>query len=311
MMRRTWFLWDALYHPYYAHPFFQFLLRRPPYNLLRVLRRRLQQSRLADAAAVVISVPSYVLLLPALFLLLPLMLLVFMLLNGLYYGLVLALVVSGAISHERERGLFHMLSMTPIGALGTGWIICTAVIYRDDVLERVHITVRIVFYVALAGCVLLMGLSLLFSSFTSEVALRRGGPEGTLVTFVAVIGLLFFFYIEHIQSLVLGSLAGVLTPLYISGDVNAGLVAAGSFLALQIGVYLLAFFSGFVLLPSLLHGAGLEGHYAAFLLVPLRVLGLYLLREALIEGVWRLLLRRVNALSSEFVLLTNTHREWL
>ena len=94
-------------------------------------------------------------------------------------------------------------------------------------------------------------------------------------------------YIDHVQSVVLGSLVGILVPIYTRAGINTGFEAAGIFLTLQAIPFLVAFFI-VILTPDSDP-------------IILGLLIFYLTREGFIIGLSRILVYALNADLTEIV----------
>src|SRR5690606_33264418 len=100
------------------------------------------------------------------------------------------------------------------------------------------------------------------------------------------------FYFDHIQSVTLAYLVGMITASIAHNRINAQLWSVGAYLLLQISVYLLTLITGLVLLQAPLY----TNDRVRNAIMPLLWLAaFYMLREGLIRLMWRLLAHRFNA----------------
>jgi hypothetical protein len=201
--------------------------------------------------------------------------------------------VSTAIAREYELETYDLLCLQPSGALGVGWALCTGNLYRSPffrglrfVMPMISISVTLALVIGLAIPVLLT-----ISSNGQAEAMQL------LTTLIYALSLaLAFFYIDHVQSLVLANLIGMITPTYMPDRLYAGLWAVSAFLTLQISIYLLAIVTNYLIFPVFDTPAAL---HVSLIFSAVRLLIFYALREVLILAIWNLLAQRFNANISE------------
>ncbi len=292
-MMTTWRLWRALQNPPSQHPIFQRAVLLPD----QVKTRRMT-SWAGIVVKLVFGLGEYS---PTL---LPLLIPVILLFIGMTYGLDCAVRVGDAIAKEREQDTFNLLSLSPSGALGTSWVMCTSLLYRNWDFDRLRKVIRasliiagsVTFTIALLAMMLNSGL---FNRFSPS-------SITTLVDFISLMIVMAALYIEFVQSTILGTLVGMFVPTYTQSRIDTSLYTFGVFALLQITTYLGSYFIGFVLLPSLYDQMGLSGEYARASLTLLRLGVFYLIRETIISGLWRVLIDRLNAYPSELDLTMQT-----
>jgi hypothetical protein len=124
-----------------------------------------------------------------------------MLLSGTFYGALWAVGVSGTILHERSTGTYDLLCLTPEGTFGVNWTICLGCLHQGDAFRHVNSqeawTIRLMLMIPLI--------------ITGNLALNRlltNSPVALL--WMAVLVLLF--YLDHIQSIIMGTLFGLMAP---------------------------------------------------------------------------------------------------
>ena len=207
----------------------------------------------------------------------------YMALHGTLAGLYWATRISGAIARERERGVYELLSTSPYGAFSASWAICTGCQYYDQTFngagaQRVWFS-RIFF------------LTLLFLSALLSLLDPRGysSPlEGFLYILTLVGVLALAFYIDDIHSSVIGSLIGLIVPLFARNRLDARIGAFTGFLLLQLCAYLLIFFLGFIVMPPLNESLRVTG-FADELALPLEQLLIFFgVRELIARVLWRI-----------------------
>lgn len=285
----TWKLWRALRNPPALHPVF---LRTV------LLPYRPKPPSTTWAGMVIKSVLSLGEYSPTL--LIPVIPLIWIIL-GITYGLDCALRVGSAIAREHENDTFNLLSLSPAGALGASWAICTSTLYRNRDFDRLREIVRASMVVG-AAFILILGLTVLvvhsdtFSRFPAP-------PEPTIVHTANFLGVIAALYLEFVQSTLLGCLLGMFIPTYAHGRLDSSLYAVGGYLLLQVTTYLLAFFIGFVILPDSLNNLPFKSEYIEIVLTVLRLFVFFLIREVTLTILWRLLIERLNAYPSELDLV--------
>jgi hypothetical protein len=185
------------------------------------------------------------------------------------YAVTWAVSISAAIIREHEHRTYDQLCLAPSGALGVNWAICAGVLHRDDALGWIDFLRKL-----MAALLLFILLAVLLTT-----ALRQNTFD--LFQFLALLldmlTLAAMSYIDHVQSIVLGSLVGMLMPVYLRNNIDVRISTIVVFLASQAVTFLAA-----VLVWN----------------VEIRLLSVavaYLLRESLIILVWRTLVYHLNA----------------
>jgi hypothetical protein len=211
------------------------------------------------------------------------------------YGLFLALAVSSKIHSERERGTHDLLCILPTGALGVLWVLAVSCYHRRNLFnetQKMMRSLQLVILALLFSCSVIVGIMLLISLGRAEF----GRVLAALVQLMALIGAV---YIDYIQSIVLALVIGMLAATREGNKLDASLWAVGVFGMLQLASYVCAWF---IFLPI----AGLRGEvWLLNIGVTLSGVGLFWgLREALLIGLWRLLLWGTNAQQTEFELIS-------
>lgn len=271
----TWKLWRALTTNPTIHPIYQRIvdapLQPPPWYL---------------SCAIVIGAPF--LLLPAILFL------------SATYSLRWAVAISSTIARERESGMFDLVALTPPGAMGVCRAICTAALNRNEALQQIQTPIA---WIIRLGFTLLVLASLGFLVESLVPAEARGNMQ-TIIPLVYLGTLIAALYIDHVQSVVLGCLIGMLAPEYTSGRVDASAGAFMVFLLVTVMTYLITILGGFVAAPLLLRDLGVTPVAGALILPFLRVGLFYLIREGIIALVWRALVEKLNIGASELEAMT-------
>src|SRR5262249_42462501 len=155
---------------------------------------------------------------------------------------------------ERERGTHTLLSLTPIGGLGADWLISLGSLHRDEALERRSHRHRTVLFVIWGFAALVF-----IGSFLDANSVHT--PEvGLIFAYIATAS--FASYLDYIQSVILGSLTGILAPAIAAARLDAQISATGSFLLIQSVTYALTGVLGFVLLPDFYKAINFTGWQA-------------------------------------------------
>ncbi len=280
-------LWRALTTPPFTHPLY---------------RRTVKTGRISDYylgwVGIVVMFFISVAVLPALFF--PLLLfapVLFIMLSGTLYGTIWAINISSVIIRERQRGTYELLSVSPGGPLATNWALCAGRLHRDRSFERVYATIKWILRLIL-GFAFLAVVSVVFSPETYRrlsVALFAFG----------ITALVIIAYIDYVQSIILSSLVSMVISSVTRNISDARLWTFLAFLALQVITYLLAFIVLFPILEGVYDYLLLTGTYAELSLTVMRVIIFYAIRETVIVSLWRVLVARIEADSTEFALATS------
>jgi hypothetical protein len=266
----TWKLWRGLKAPPTHHPLFR-----------RTLIAPLRPTPWYVGCSVIIVAPF--LLLPAI------------LFTSAFYSLRWAINIGSMIAHEREAGMFELVSLSADGGIGASWAICTAAIHRNQSLQQIQSPMS---WIVRLGFTLLL-LSSLGNFVEPLVPSDADMPMLTLIPLLYLFTLALALYIDHMQSVAMGSLIGMLMPTYTRSRVDAGIGSLIVFLLLQVTTYVLTLFIGFSLIPSLLGSLAVSAVAASILLPILRLAIFFVIREVIVNGLWRVLVERLNIASSE------------
>lgn len=253
----TWRLWRALRSPEEGNPLFE-RVQGQPVDLpgKRLLKRFSPVTRVIDVllpAIVVVIAP------------------VALLLASNLLGALIAFNVMSTIQREREQGTYELLALTPIGLGRVNWLIAAACTQRLNAVDR------LAQFRTLAIITLVLLVFYLFG-------------DG-LVAVVALLAIMLTLNLDAIQSLILGCLSGMLAQAF--SEQGAPFAALAIFAFVQIiSVYLPVTAVGIVLF-DLLHPSR-RGVWNAYTEIALALLALlFVLREAIIQAMWRALERRL------------------
>jgi hypothetical protein len=184
--------------------------------------------------------------------------------------------IASTIAADRERSTYDQVSVSPSGALGTSWAVCGAILHRDDALGWIDPLRKL-----LSGLLMFILLMVLLTT-----AFRENSPELShfLRFLLDIILLAIVSYVEHVQAVVLGSLVGMLMSTFSRRQADVRIGGVIVFLTIQ----------GVTLLVGLLAGTALTLWYTDSSSILLGLLVFYLIREAVIVAVWRLLAHQLN-----------------
>lgn len=279
-MTATARLWWALTHPPAIHPLFRRVVVLPPYTD----RRHFSWATLIIKLVLGLSLYSPLLL----FVLMP----VGMMALGLTYGLDCSFRVGGAIADALERGIFRLLSLAPPGPLPAAWTLGISALYRNHDFNRLWSIVRVTLQVGLALAALANAAVLIF---LSPLFTRYPAPAlPTIAGFLSFLAVLLAMYVEYIQSVIVGTLTGMLAAAISRSRLDAALWSFGGYLLVQVTTYGTTALLGFWALESALQPFETD----SVLLLPvvsfLRLGLFFAVRELFIRLLWRWVGRQLD-----------------
>jgi len=297
----TWRLWRALQHPPVQHPLYRrVLLLRPAAGV------RLDEAltfRFLWRLALPILFVSIFALTP---IILPLIVVspVLLPLIANLRGGVWAVKTGGAIARENEQGTYDLLALLPFGAFGANWVIGSGCLYRGSSFADLQTFVRILmhFLLLVLGIALVIAIILMAAEPPSPKPLESQGQ--VFMTLVNLAALIAAFYIDYVQSVIVGILVGMLAPAHAHNRFDTRAWGLFSYLFLQVSTYLITWLIGFQLVPTLYQALNFKGILAEFSLPIFRLAVFYLAREVIIATLWRALTWQLNAVSSDLNVLS-------
>jgi hypothetical protein len=291
----TWRLWNMLRNPPFSHPLFRrTLIRRVGHQPSEIQPYRIITPRFIIELVGVLFICTA--MLSPIFLILAAIGLL-MILNGTIYSLVWSVRTSGLIAQEREKQTYDVCCVSPEGALGVNWAICTGYLHRDNRLEQIHTVVRSLLGMALIMVVLI---ALVLASNVGQERTNQFAQEETLrysIMLVHVTTAICLIYIDHVHSIVLGCLIGLLIPSYAQRRLDAQLGTLAVYLALQISTYVAAWVTGWMILPAI-YDESANG-FAQISLALSQIAVFFGIREAVIMFLWHKLAQRLNLTPTE------------
>lgn len=299
----TWRLWRFLSRPYTRHPMFRQLLvrrsRRQPLRLndVLLLPAFLVKSDLWGILGGVVMVLLFCsggwLIIFPLVIVTPFLLLF----SGTLYGVAVAVWTSADFAVEHEKRRVDVTAVTPAGMAGLLWAITSARQQGTGLLVQMRnialgVCLGLLFVLAMVFAVGLLNWLATFG-MTEDYPGQLRGSTRNLEQLTRVFLLICVLYVDFMQSAVLGTLVGFYTATYGLPRVNAGGLAFGVFLFVQLVSYALILTLVLVVAPNVLVGV-------PPLLGTLAQIGLFLLgRECLVFGLWHAVAHRLQADTTE------------
>ena len=271
----TWYLWQALYNPPQDNPLFQ----------RAVTAQSVKEGsihKLGIFAMYWLACIALTLVWPLLITNAPTLLVILIAAGNTIYGTAWAASISATIARERETDTYDLLCLLPPGAPGADWILSTACLYRSSLFRQLRLLVRILATALMGALIAAMLIPAVFALTPGDLqALSPSLFLALVYGLTAGAG----FYIDHVQSLVLGNVVGMLVSTYTPNRLNARLLAAGLFVLLKLLVYLLVLTLGFEIL---------DGRLESVTLPLVRLFVFYVLHEAVIAALWQVLTLRLE-----------------
>jgi hypothetical protein len=293
----TWRLWSALHHPPFRHPVFQYIMatRSPGSRWRKSVLAILGLTLGYSCYQLSFLQPPVRLVLFSLTL--QDVLVIFVSFN-LIYGCILAAGVSLTIARARVQGLYDALCLTPSGAPGINWAICTGVLYRRP--GFIWFRLAVLGVSSIPTIVVLIHFILPLTAFGGLLLGRSTLSAAVIQSYFRMLldltyalTLVVAFYTSTVQSVILSILLGMLTSVSVHAS-SARIAATGLFLLLQVFTFLLAWIFSLFLLPAGYQIFRIQGWLADLCVPMLRLLFFFLLREAVNLMVWRTLARQLN-----------------
>lgn len=293
----TWWLWRALIHGPGVSPLFResYVHARsiryepeqhlPPEPL--TWRERLRRVVMGLLAGVVLAMGGMGLF-AVIACLLPFVLLFFGV-TGLVYGGRCAYDTSTRLASAHRDGYYDLLCLTPPGSFSVNWSVCTTYLRRYQQFDLLRILLSGVSFSMAAGAI---GISLFFSIgplILPGIGLSSNGLGG-MTTILQIASLLIGFYLNFVQSIVIGCLLGILIPMQTRAILDAQAYVLLAYLTILAGTLILAAF-GWLALAAAFDLLGLTG---SPVLPLLQLATFYLLREGVIRALWSRLIRELN-----------------
>jgi len=248
----TWQLWRGLRFPPTAHPLFQRAVKTinqvsPPWYILFVF---------------IITAP--ILVIPGLAL------------AGTAYSLLWTTSIASNISREKDTRRYDQYALLPDGEFGANWILATACLHRNTAFIAVLSPGMWMIRAITLFMILSSGFTAYLDARTPNDLLRAG------LTFCACMLVLLA---DNYQSIVSGTLIGMLVPSTLRDRFSAGALAFSGQAGLLMSLYLVLLGGVALLVPSPEQATKNPLTYAAILT---SIVTLFILvREGVNYGLWR------------------------
>ncbi len=276
-----WGLWRGLKQPAYDHPVFR-RVQADVYDDTTPMSRMAQH----------ILLQGQIWLWPLLFIV-DMRLVCLMALSGTICGMILSVRISSQISGEQHQHTFDLLCLTPGGTLRTIWAICMGSLHREQAFEILN---------SGEAWIVRLGLFVPFI-VSSQLLLERLFGLKNGLTLVWGIGFVILYYIDHVQAIVFGCLAGMLTTGQ-SASLDKRLWAMMIFAGFQLGSYFVTAVICLVIAPALYLLSDAIGMNGEIMQVIVAVIVFYVVRERIISLGWQHLMNVTNTEANEADFLT-------
>lgn len=214
-----------------------------------------------------------------------------LLFNSTFYVAIWTASISMTIAKVREQGFYDQLCVLPSGAIGANWALCKAYLHHDDTLGLVNLLRK-----CIIGILLCIFLLLLLAAASRQASFDL---VQLIRLFLDMITLAAASYIDHVQSILLGSLIGMLVPVYARSHIDARFWPPLIFLTLQMVTVVITLFMGQIVIPGIYALSGLTGWFIHLSPPVLNLLVFYLTREYFIMIAWRVLAQQLNGSPAE------------
>lgn len=209
------------------------------------------------------------------------------------YSALWSLSICRTIVSEQAQRRYDVLATLPLGRFGTSWAMGMGTLHRRRSFTWIPFLVRLfsmVLMITLVGALAITGLAL---QNTETTRLSYESNFAAIPLVIAAMGVVVVFYFDHLYSVVIGILLGMIAPIDVRNTTEATLRAFGAFMVTQMVTYTLGWFVVLVFLPQILQGVD---RIPATLVQVVAGLLLYaLLREITLRYLWRYLRRQLNA----------------
>jgi hypothetical protein len=199
-------------------------------------------------------------------------------LGGTLGGIIWAISISSRIHAEQNKHTYELLCVTPGGTIGVVWATITGCLHRERTFDTINSgeawVIRILVFVPFI--------------LSANLFMERFFGVTDQITIFWIVALMAIFYLDHVQSMVLGCLcAAVSTHLPVNIDKRLG--ALIGFLAFQVSTYLITVVVSMVILPALYPIADIQDWLVDFTHPFLTLVVFYLSREFIIGKLWQCL----------------------
>jgi hypothetical protein len=282
----TWQLWNALHGARPRHPLFR--LERHARDKSVSPWRKLFEDVLPLGLLVMMVASAWMLALLVIagFILI-------LVVSGFLYGLIAAYGISRNLAKHRARGRYDLISLTPGGVFETNHAVSAYFLQRVDVLGYIREIMNRLYI----GAAILLSLAMILAfGFTNTLMTKYSTNVFQTFLFPSILsGMLIvgLHYLDFTRSALTGILIGMITPTYTRGTSETHVFAVILYTALQLLVYGFAWATGIDLVLR-----GFDTTSALIMnLTPLLLA--VVVREISLQGLWYLLLWRLNVSPAE------------
>ena len=205
--------------------------------------------------------------------------------------------ISNTIVDEKTHNRFDLLAAMPPGTSGVSWAMCTGYLHRQASFRWVPFVVRVLSLVLLLTFIAatIISLAIIQDASMTDLAL----VANTRIVGIALAGIFFViaFYCDHLYTVIIAALTGMMAPVDVLTGSEARLRALSAFLLVQCLTYVTCWFV-VITLPG---GLGTHVSVAAVLAQCIISLAFFLaLRELTVRLMWNRLVTQLNAGEAEF-----------
>jgi hypothetical protein len=214
--------------------------------------------------------------------------------NGCIQGARTALRIGGLLARVRERGQYDLLCLLPAGAARINWTLSTAYLHRSQTFS------------ILSSELIWVVRSIFILATVLIIARQSRNPwQGPFLAITQIALLYAAFYIDDIQSLIVGSLVGMIAPTAVRTPADARVYSLMGYLLIQLTTYLLVVLGAFVALPAVYRSLQFSGLLADILQFSLGLALLYGIREIIIRILWGRLMQRLDIYPADILTISD------
>ena len=239
-----------------------------------------------------ISAPVMQALLLPFLLAVPALLLIF---HSTFLGIYWATRTAKALATARHSQRDALLGVSPSGQIGMSWKLAAICFHRGDLLLSANRLVRRI----LSMILVIVTALLILLSLRLAIAPQSFGAMLLIADFIGILGIAIAAGLDHQQSIAIAALVGILTPTQVSRSDVVQVITASLFITFQLIIYVIMLGVLRFLEWSSFHYVEQVVIQKLFIVLP-ALLSFYLLREALITLLWRLLLNQYDFSPKEF-----------
>ena len=253
-----------------------------------------------QAGVLVLTVIALILIFPVALVLIVSGLFIFIVIvaaGGTAIGLNAAFGIGNSINREQTQGRYHLISVSPEGAVGLSLVLSVRHLRMNDYARRLHSSI-FGFY-STAFTILTFGLIAGTIVLATQIDFDLGAGLLLFINAYLVVGLL---YVDTVQSAITGALLGIVIPTYTRSQIDTSLSVMVGFLTVQVGIYLviIAAFLLFGLLPF-------DGFLGGLILSLLRIGSAMAIREGALHLLWNWTAERLNTDLDELIAIADLH----